>query len=144
MNTRIMVRGKGANTGNWYYGTYFCHRPYMPSPMGEDREKWENETKHYIIFQQSSDWGLPYTDVQVVVDPATLGQCTGHHIKGKWLFEGDIIKMNFVDGLHTVVWCPERSSWMLLCNEDFVNLLPTYLEGAEIVGNIYDGLERKD
>ena len=140
-----MVRGKGANTGNWYYGTYFCHRPYMPSPMGEDREKWENETKHYIIFQQSSDWGLPYTDVQVVVDPTTLGQCTGHHIKGKWLYEGDIVKLDpKSDDLYTVVWVSERGSWFFKCDDAYDYLIQDLLKYAEIVGNIYDGLERKD
>lgn len=142
-----MVRGRGANTGNWYYGTYFCHRPYMPSPMGEDREKWENETKHYIIFQQSSDWGLPYTDVQVVVDPTTLGQCTGMHVKTtkghrEYLYEGDIVK--FRDEEFEVVWDTDIFRWILLQGTtDCRALVIEMVDEIVKVGNKYD-LERKD
>ena len=126
--------------GQWVQGSYwklnkttYCFK--------EDYERDPNNTEHYIVFDQMTDWGLPNRHLQADVIPETLGQYTGLTDKnGQRIFEGDI--------------CKHRSNY----SGNFIISVVTYTDGCflamadnnsgfnlsdklEVIGNIYDNPE---
>lgn len=88
---KFLFRGKATDTGIWYEGYYMAlsHTTYC---FKGDYEKHPENTKHYIVFDQMTDWGLPNRHLQVEVDPATIGLYTGYADKNETkLFPGDIL-----------------------------------------------------
>lgn len=92
----ILFRAKGIDEDDkdrWYEGFYialsdttYCFK--------EDCEKHPDNTKHYIIFDQMTDWGLPNRHLQVRINPDTLCQFTGIIAKdGKRIYKGDIVSI---------------------------------------------------
>lgn len=79
----IKCRAKRTDTGEWVYGAYF----------GDDKRR-------YIITQindaQHAVYGYRSNDVELyVVDPATVGQCTGLKDKnGVKTYHKDIVRTN--------------------------------------------------
>lgn len=141
---RFQSRGKSIKTNQWYYGYYFKKLPFVPHPFSSkaEQERYENETEHWIIVQESGDWGLPYSNGYVTIDPTTLGQCTGMHVKTtkgrrEYLYEGDIV--DFYNAQFEVVWDKDSFRWLLV--NGTVECHPLVVEMVEVivkVGNKYD------
>lgn len=119
----ILFRGKGKNSGNWFYGGY-C----------------EINNSVCIIEKKG---------LYVGIIPETIGQFTGlcdRH--GRKIFEGDIIRaihykeelntsyINFEDGIY---WCELITGSFIECCE---TLFEQHCEcGLEVIGNIHDNPE---
>lgn len=141
---KILFRGKDPETGKWYEGfymalsdtTYCFEKDYAAHP---------DNTKHYIVFDEMTDWGLPNRHLRADVDPTTVGQYTGLNDKnGKRIFEGDIIEL-FAQGESEhpdfgYIEYDEQSFAWRVCWQKYD---PDWLEGMQsqyitVIGNIFD------
>lgn len=131
MNREILFRGKELNSGKWVYGYLWSKRTIgVTSPVGNVDE--------------------------VVVDPATVGQCTGLPDRnGKRIFEGDIIqRKGYIYPLGKQEPCGERivrgeviwiddghnAGFLAIDSKDEHGNPTTYSFDNKfcVVGNIYD------
>lgn len=89
-----VYRAKGVDEkdkNTWYYGHYwktqdttFC--------FAEDYATHPQNTHHYILFDQMTDWGLPNRKLRADINPDTLGKFIGiKDTEGKAIFQGDIV-----------------------------------------------------
>lgn len=167
MGREILFRGKGKETGEWYYGGYLS-MDKTTYCFAEDYAANPNNTEHFIVYDEMTDWGLPNKHMMVEVDPETVGQFTGLLDKdNNKVFEGDILL--FGDKLIVVYWDDEAFRWMAKeaveypyrkfpdnKDWDYIDLGWIGAEVAcvgkmttQIVGNIYDNpemfiIERED
>lgn len=158
MAREILFRGKGAETGEWYYGNYL-KMDKTTYCFAEDYAANPDNTEHFIVYDEMTDWGLPNTHKMVKVDPKTVGQYIGLLDKdNNKIFEDDIL--SFGDKLILVYWDDEGFRWMAKkavqypCHEfpdknwDRIDLGWIGAEVActgkmttQIVGNIHDNPE---
>ncbi len=145
----ILFRGKDPETGTWYEGFYMALSDTTYCFKG-DYDAHPDNTKHYIVFDRMTDWGLPNQHLRADADPSTVGQYTGKTDKNKKrVFDGDIIRMFDAKppfDVGVVQWDDHdqcyvvRSTWSEKCHlTDFGNLgRPEYFE---VIGNIHDNPE---
>ena len=143
----ILFRGKDPETGTWYEGFYMALSDTTYCFKG-DYDAHPDNTKHYIVFDRMTDWGLPNQHLRADADPSTVGQYTGLKDKhGKRIFEGDIVKTS--DITHEgVIQIPGESfeiamrkgCWVMVAGEDW-DFLETNHECIEVIGNIHDNPE---
>ena len=129
----------------WFYGGYakldkttYCFK--------EDYDRNPDNTVHYIIFDEMTDWGLPNRHLRASINPETIGQFTGLKDKnGVEIYEGDILR--FSDEDTAIVKFNEKYSYfMLVPIQDYYfdsDVLGHGLEynDVEIIGNIWDNPE---
>lgn len=112
--------------GGWIIG-YYC-------PVSHLRE-FENE---HMIIDVEYPQGVSY-----VVDPETLGECTGLSDKnGTFIFEGDILKIVGSNAPNCFVEFREGIFYVksqMLVYKTLWDFLKDYK--VEIVGNVYDNPE---
>ena len=143
----ILFRGKDPETGTWYEGFYMALSDTTYCFKG-DYDAHPDNTKHYIVFDRMTDWGLSNQHLRADVDPSTVGQYTGLKGKnGKRIFEGDIVKTS--DITHEgVIQIPGESfeiamrkgCWVMVDREDW-DFLETNHECIRVIGNIHDNQE---
>lgn len=130
-----LFRGKRIDNGEWVYGFYFCMY------HDDDRE----HLHHFIIpLNVSIPKDRPIGEIQVEVDPDTVGQCVSDlpDKNGKKIFEGDIFidpdypdtiyQVDYVDGAFVA---KERTTNEQFFLRDFVAFGETE---AEVIGNVHD------
>lgn len=74
---KFRAKGDDKETQNrWFYGGYakldkttYCFK--------EDYDRNPDNTVHYIIFDEMTDWGLPNRHLRASINPETIGQFTG-------------------------------------------------------------------
>lgn len=136
-----LYRGKRIDNGEWVYGFYFCMY------HDDDRE----HLHHFIIpLNVSIPKDRPIGEIQVEVDPDTVGQCVSDlpDKNGKKIFEGDIVK---VTGLYPDrdgekrIWRRIRVGEIFYYHGAFYFdkwlLCKTSEKCIEIIGNIHDNPE---
>ena len=143
----ILFRGKDPETGKWYEGFYMALSDTTYC-FEEDYAAHPENTKHYIVFDEMTDWCLPNRHLRAEVDPSTIGQYTGLNDKnGKRIFEGDVLRSRYDDlypddeSIEVVKWF--RSGWHIQQGE----YSPDAMDGdgvmpySEVIGNIHDNPE---
>ena len=140
----ILFRGKRIDNGEWMYGFYFCMH------HDDDRE----HLHHFIIpLNVPLPKDKPIGEIQVEVDPTTIGQYTGLTANGKKIFEGDIVDITQYDNVHHKAYRCCRAK-VFFSNFAFrTNAAPEYEDEEplsywfwhdcdfEVIGNIHDNPE---
>lgn len=130
----ILFRGKRLDTGEWVEGAYCPKNSDTPfGPMVE---------RPSIIKLDE-----PYEGYWFDVDPNTVGQYTGMNICGKRIFEGDILKLDYigpgrgVQGVAEVVFKYGKFCMPWGHRKELVPLDGFANTTMEIIGNIHDNQE---
>ena len=142
MRNRI-YRAKRIDNNKWVKG-FYVERSQTIYCFKTDYLAHPDNTKGYILFDHTTDWGLPneHFNVEVYID--TVGQCSGKLDKNnRELFEGDIVKVNSMfapcdNNVFVVEW---SSAWagFVLGNSFTVYSFDTIdADDVEIIGNIHD------
>lgn len=127
----ILFRGKQIDNGKWVFGFYFCMH------HDDDRE----HLHHFIIpLNVPLPKDKPIGEIQVEVDPDTVGQCVSDlpDKNGKKIFEGDIIfdpelKDNYFVEFDEGGFC---------AGDMFLQAYISFGEfSCEVIGNIHDNPE---
>ena len=132
---KILFRAKQKDKGNWVEG-YYIRQDETTYCFKEDYERHPENTKHYIVFDMPTDWGLPNRHLMAEIVPETLCQYTGLTDKnGKRIWENDIVDTpyrRFVVTYSDGVWG----------GRDGVAMRESIFgEGGTVVGNIFDNPE---
>lgn len=133
--------------GQWVKGSYmtFDKTTYC---FKKDYEANPENTEHYIVIDEMTDWGLPNRHLQADVFPETIGQYTGLTDRnGKRIFEGDIITDNptYPYPTNYIVYMDEdrRGYYPFACGDGCgcceSEVVAPY--NCEVIGNIHDNPE---
>lgn len=129
----ILFRGKRIDNGEWVYGFYFCMH------HDDDRE----HLHHFIIpLNVPLPKDKPIGEIQVEVDPTTIGQYTGLTANGKKIFEGDIVRETITSYYQPIgkIYYDKKNCQLRI---EYVNNIASVGhigDGRiyELLGNIYD------
>ena len=134
----ILFRGKGTENNKWFYGSYYVTNDTTYC-FKEDYDAHPENTKHYILFDEMTDWGLPNRKFRAEVNSETVGQYIGLKDKnGKKIFEGDIVRAMMDFGPAGFYERIVPIGWL-----DSVGYQWQYFDitTIEVIGNIYDNPE---
>lgn len=123
--------------GAWVTGYYVLHQKVTHCCIGPIQEP---QKAHYIYYSEFSDWGLPRRLLREEINVKTLCKFTGAYLKGKRLFENDIIKLN--DSVYVVKYNIEDFCWVALSVGEETPLrlkdLLNTSENCSIIDNIFN------
>ena len=74
---KFRAKGNDEETKNRWFKGYYCRLNDTTYCFKEDYDRDQNNTKHYIVFEEMVDWGLPNRHLRADIDVNTLGQYTG-------------------------------------------------------------------
>ena len=140
---QILFKAKLKNKDRWIEG-FYCSKKDTTYCFKEDYERNPVETRHYIIRDEMTDWGLPNELRLYEIDPSTLCQYTGLADKnGNRIWENDIIKMFYIDGvtdIGTIRYTNECARFQFY---DECNIGYGFDETCKMVveGNVFDNPE---
>lgn len=145
-NFTIKYRGKRRDNGMWAYG-YYIQKQETTYCFKEDYDANLDNSKHYILWDEMTDWGLPNRHLVIDIDPNTLCQFIGKYDKNhKEIYTNDIVKTKY-GRLCIVKWFSASE----YCGFDFYpiecdNPYPDKYDlwdnlNLEVVGNVFDNPE---
>ena len=109
---RHICKAKRKDNGHWVKGYYVALRDTTYC-FKEDYDTHPDNTKHYIVVDKMTDWGLPNERYWVEVDPDTVCQCTGWHDSNKTpIFEKDIVEFVGPNTHRDLIWWNNEMSEM--------------------------------
>lgn len=143
----ILFRAKQKDKGNWVEG-YYIRQDETTYCFKEDYERHPENTKHYIVFDMPTDWGIPNRHLIAEIDPETLCQYTGLTDKnGNRIWENDIVGA-WSEGKHTIGRVKRRVDGLYIIypsyqKQEFWGLCPDEngKTTVEVIGNILDNPE---
>ena len=129
----ILFRGKRIDNGEWVYGFYFC--------MYHDDDR--KHLHHFIIpLNVPIPKDKPIGEIQVEVDPETVGQYTGLTANGKKIFDGDIVSGFFNhEKIVGYIFYGSDASFFIQRDGLFGIGLNNASDWLEVIGNIHDNPE---
>lgn len=149
--SRYLYKAKDKDDGKWYEGYYMCLHDTtycsMPSDNVEEARKLEEEnTHHYIVFEQMTDWGLPNRHLRAEIDPTTLCACTGLKDKnGKLIWENDVVNCYESECFGVIKWEEDEARFIFDIVLEDLSFEPEdvydYIDDMEVVGNTFDNPE---
>ena len=82
-----------ADKTHWYTG-YYWRTQDTTYCIALDYDENPNNTHHYILFDEMTDWGLPNRKLRADINPATLCEYTGKlDYNKKRIWEHDIVRI---------------------------------------------------
>lgn len=141
MIREIKFRGYDTKLNKWIYGYYVKHINATLNPFGnteEEIKEWHKEhTKHYIVQDGFSDWGMPRGLQFNEVDEYSIGQFTGiQDCNGKDIYEGDMVK--YKGGIGHVDFL--FGTFSIVLEEENISLYEVFIgdEKIEVIDNLYE------
>lgn len=117
----IKFRGKRRTNGKWVYGDLLTYS--NPIAIGTGN----NNPNSCVIHSED-------------VDGNTVGQFTGlHDKKGKEIYEGDVLKVDFLN--YTPAVCYNIDCFMTSKEDKLSYTLCEVYKSCEVIGNIHDNPE---
>ncbi|MBD5111831.1 MAG: hypothetical protein HDT42_04765 [Ruminococcaceae bacterium] len=126
---RGLWRGKSVDNGEWVEGF-----------LSKSRNIWEKPA----LLKFCIDYEEKGVMVSCIVDPKTLGECTGLRDKnGKLIFEGDILDFPDYSEQDVVEWDDEYSVFYLTDTDYSFTGVASVCEAKNgvVIGNIHDNPE---
>ncbi|MBD5112660.1 MAG: hypothetical protein HDT42_09065 [Ruminococcaceae bacterium] len=127
--------------------------------MNETRGLWRGKVTDEVPYEHNGEWVQgdlicsKYPDGSIdcsvcarevgelkgyLVDPSTLGECTGLRDKnGKLIFEGDVVKHKA--DVFEIKYSDEQARFLAVLANGVFN--PVAIKNCEIIGNIHDNPE---
>lgn len=165
----VLFRAKGRDGEGWREG-YYWRTQDTTYCFAEDYDRNPDNVKHYLLFDQMTDWGLPNLKLRMDILPETLCQSAGLIDRnGKHIWENDILMANGnpediykvcfeefgVMDMETETITDKAVGWYLkvIPTEDILSTLKPFnadmplnniwIENCslEVVGNIFDNPE---
>ncbi len=139
-NKRFEFRGYDKDLKKWFYGGYIIKADYADSPFEKPGTK-PAPVKHFIVFEEMVDWGLPTKLKVSSVDKDSVGQCTGLKDKnGKLIYEGDILCHPQLPHKVVCEWF-QCGFWLNGYQNGAKRNLHDACKFYEVIGNIYENKE---
>ena len=87
----LKAKAKMIGLNRFITGYYVCLQKVVLNPCDSADKEKENE-EHFIIFDEMSDWGLPYNHKKADVDGETVCMCSGmRDNNNNLIYENDIV-----------------------------------------------------
>ena len=143
---KFRAKGNDEETKNRWFKGYYCRLNDTTYCFKEDYDRDQNNTKHYIVFEEMVDWGLPNRHLRADIDVNTLVEYTGLKDKNrKEIYEGDIVKFRFKDDreefpdlIGYIEYQTTFTAFRIMSNQGSFKIDITEIKFIEVIGNIYE------